>query len=178
MEFVATNLQACYELRPKVQADARGHFVKVFQSSQFALRGLQTNFEEDYYSFSSRNVLRGMHFQSPPFEHEKLVYCVLGEVLDVALDLRRDSVTFGKTYAVNLSAEKANAVYLPKGIAHGFLVLSERACMVYKVGSEYSPTHDQGIHWQSVPFVWPTSTPIVSARDAAFIDFPNFSSPF
>jgi dTDP-4-dehydrorhamnose 3,5-epimerase len=114
----------------------------------------------------------------PPKEHTKIVYCVQGSVQDVVVDLRIQSPTYGKFEVFSLSAEKANMVYIPIGLAHGFEVLSETAIMMYKVSSVYSPEHDTGILWNSVNIPWQTRNPIISQRDQSFIEFPNFRSLF
>lgn len=177
-ELKPSRITGCFELQPKVLEDARGRFVKVFHEHAFAAHGLETNFAEEYYSVSHKNVIRGMHFQSPPMDHVKMVYCVQGEVLDVVLDLRLDSPTYGQYDLFELSAAKANSIYIPKGMAHGFCVLSEQAIMVYKVGMVYSPQHDAGVLWDSAGILWPIQKPILSVRDMSFTKFDDFLSPF
>lgn len=137
-----------------------------------------TCFPEEYYSVSHKNVLRGMHFQSPPKEHTKLVYCVFGEVIDAVVDLRIGSPAYGKFELFDLSAEKANIIYISPGLAHGFYVVSEKAILLYKVSTMYSPEYDTGIHWNSVSIPWPNKTPIVSQRDDKLSPFLEFRSPF
>ncbi|MDD2719894.1 MAG: dTDP-4-dehydrorhamnose 3,5-epimerase [Gallionella sp.] len=171
-------LAGCFELQPKAFDDNRGRFVKVFHEQAFAEQGLETGFAEEYYSLSHKNVVRGLHFQLPPMDHVKMVYCVSGEVLDVVVDLRVGSPTYGQHALFALSAGKANSVYIPKGMAHGFCVLSEQAIMVYKVSTIYSPAHDAGILWDSAGIPWPLSQAIVSARDQGFPTFDQFVSPF
>jgi dTDP-4-dehydrorhamnose 3,5-epimerase len=177
-ELVSSPVPGCFEIRPAVVNDLRGRFVKVFHEGAFSELGLETGFVEEYYSVSRRNVLRGMHFQRPPRDHVKLVYCVEGAVLDVALDLRRGSPAYGRCAAFNLSADGAGMVYLPRGLAHGFLVLSERATMVYMVTSTHSPAHDDGVLWNSIGVRWPVEDPVVSERDRRFIRLADFESPF
>jgi dTDP-4-dehydrorhamnose 3,5-epimerase len=133
MQSIKTPLPGCYEIQPRVLSDARGSFVKTFHRDWFAECGLATEFAEVYYSMSDRRVLRGLHFQLPPHDCAKLVYCVAGQVMDVAVDLRVGSPTFGQFTHLELSAERANLVYLPTGLAHGFYTLSEQAVMVYHV---------------------------------------------
>jgi len=129
----------CFELSPDVYNDNRGLFVKTFQKNIFRDFGLEFDFEEEYYSCSKKGVLRGLHFQLPPHEHSKLVYCIEGNVFDAVVDLRINSMTYGEYVTVELSAKKANMLYVPPGLAHGFYVLSKRATMVYKVSTVYSP---------------------------------------
>ena len=156
----------CYELQSTVNRDGRGLFAKTFHETLFKDLGLRSDFVEQYYSFSRRGVIRGMHYQSPPMDHAKLIYCVQGRVLDVALDMRRKSVTYLQYFVNELSADLANMVYLESGFAHGFYVLSDSAVLVYNVTSVFSPEHDQGIRWNSFGMRWPESDPILSVRDA------------
>ena len=121
-----SKIAGCFELQPKVFEDVRGRFVKVFHEQAFAAQGLQTDFVEEYYSVSYKNVIRGMHFQLPPMDHVKMVYCVEGEVLDAVVDLRVGSLTYGQYALFELTAAKANSIYIPKGMAHGFCVLANK----------------------------------------------------
>lgn len=178
MQVIPTKIPGCYELQPRVLKDQRGYFVKTFHHDIFAEYGLETNFAEEYYSFSHQRVLRGLHFQLPPYEHTKLVYCVLGEVLDVVVDLRIGSPTVGQFVTFELSVEKANIIYIAPGLAHGFYVNSNSAIMVYKVTTVYSPEHDGGIRWDSVGIPWPDNHPILSERDRGFVPLHEFKSPF
>lgn len=177
-ELKPTSLIGCFELQPKVFHDTRGRFVKVFHTQEFAEHGLETNFAEEYYSISNNNVIRGMHFQLPPMDHVKVVYCVQGAVLDVVTDLRVGSPTYGRSAVIELSSAKANSIYIPTGMAHGFCSLRDHSIMVYKVSSVYAPTQDTGILWNSVGVVWPTTQPILSSRDQTFTPFDKFVSPF
>ena len=173
-----TELKGCWEIQPIVREDKRGRFVKTFQWGGYKSINLPVEFKEEYYSVSVKGVLRGLHFQLPPMEHEKLVYCAVGKVLDVAVDLRKDSPTYGKYHLFTLDAEKGNMAYLPKGMAHGFYTLSDTAMMMYKVTSEYAPKQDSGILWNSVGIPWPDSNPILSERDKGFVALTDFESPF
>ena len=173
-----SKIAGCFELQPKVFEDVRGRFVKVFHEQAFAAQGLQTDFVEEYYSVSYKNVIRGMHFQLPPMDHVKMVYCVEGEVLDAVVDLRVGSLTYGQYALFELTAAKANSIYIPKGMAHGFCVLSEQAIMVYKVSTIYSPAHDTGVLWDSVNIPWPLEQPCISDRDKSFPALADFKSPF
>ena len=175
---IETPLEGCFELQPIVRGDNRGSFVKTFHADAFAELGLDTDFKEEYYSTSIKNVLRGMHFQTPPADHVKLVCCTEGAVKDVVVDLRKNSPTFGKHCAFELTAEKANMLYIPKGFAHGFLTLSERATMLYKVTTVYSPENDKGILWSSCGIDWQCDAPILSARDQKHPPLAEFDSPF
>lgn len=177
-ELKACNLDGVYEIIPKVFTDKRGKFVKTFHIDEFKSYGLETIFREQYFSYSKKRVIRGLHFQIPPYDHVKLVYCAIGEVEDVVLDIRKGSPTYGQYEIFKLSSEKGNILYIPKGFAHGFCVTSEEALLIYNVSSTYSPEHDSGIHWRSVGLPWTNFKPIVSERDNQFCEFENFSSPF
>ena len=150
MEFKESEIAGCYEITPRIISDERGSFVKTFHKEMFLDRGLECNFAEEYYSISKQGVLRGMHFQRPPHHHAKLVYCVSGKVIDVVVDL---------------DEKKANAIYIPPGLAHGFYTLSKQAMLIYKVTTMYAPDHDTGIRWDSAGIEWPNKDPIVSIRD-------------
>lgn len=172
------DIPGCYEFRPKVQEDPRGRFVKVFHRGEFEKHNLEVEFAEEYYSYSKKGVIRGMHFQSPPCDHVKLVYCPFGEVFDVVVDLRLGSPTYGQARSINLNARAANYIYIPKGIAHGFCVKSDSAILVYKLSSTYSPEHDSGLLWSSVEVDWPEKNPTISERDQKFSWLSDFESPF
>lgn len=173
-----TRLLGCFEVQPRVLDDERGRFVKVFHEDEFKKLDLETIFREEYYSHSRRGVIRGMHFQMPPSDHVKLVYCVHGEVLDVVLDLRKGSPTYGQAEYKKLSADRGNYLYIPKGFAHGFCATSDIATLVYKVSTVYDPLRDTGVLWNSFDFNWPTSEPVISARDSSFNSLSDFDSPF
>jgi dTDP-4-dehydrorhamnose 3,5-epimerase len=178
MELIPTALQGCLEVRPFFAQDDRGTFVKTFHVDQFAKAGLPVDWREEFYSSSRRGVIRGMHFQTPPHDHEKLVYCMQGRVLDVVVDLRRASPTFGRHVAVELDAARGHGLYIPKGMAHGFLALTEEVLMAYKVGTVHASAHDAGILWSSFGLDWGIDSPIVSTRDRAHPPLADFDSPF
>lgn len=171
-------MPGCIEIHPKLFRDSRGSFVKTFHEQAFATMGLNTRWTEEYYSVSRKRVLRGLHFQLPPHDHHKLVYCTAGEVLDAVVDLRRGSATYGHHVLFRLSAEKANIIYIAKGMAHGFLTLSESATVVYKVSSSHAPKHDTGVLWNSAGIPWNVSDPILSERDRYLPPLGEFTSPF
>jgi dTDP-4-dehydrorhamnose 3,5-epimerase len=178
MQINLTKIPGCYELLPSIFKDERGSFVKTFHEEVFQRHQLTTHFAEEYYSVSRYNVLRGLHFQLPPQDYTKIVYCLQGEVIDVVVDLRKGSPTHGKFELFNLSAENAKIIYMPPGLAHGFYVTSEIAIMCYKVSRVYSPNEDTGIFWSSLGIPWPSINPILSNRDSNFMPFSEFNSPF
>lgn len=153
--------------------DERGFFHKVYQKSYFDkyLKGF--TIAEGYITRSKKGVLRGMHFQVPPSDHSKVVICLEGEVHDVFLDLRRGH-TYGQHDAVTLSHNNVNAIFLPAGIAHGFLTLSEEAALLYLVSTEHDPQNDMGIMWNSFGYRWPNENPVTSERDEKHMDFDQF----
>lgn len=173
-----TCIPGCLELQPRVHADERGMFVKTFHKQEFAALGLETAFEEQYYTLSVKRVLRGMHFQVPPADHVKVVHCVRGAVMDVVVDLRTGSPTFGKYFATVLDDQTGKGLYIPRGLAHGFCVLSDQALMLYNTSSAYAPRQDKGIRWDSLDIPWPEKDPILSKRDRQFPAFGEFTSPF
>jgi dTDP-4-dehydrorhamnose 3,5-epimerase len=165
-------------LEPRAHRDERGSFVKTFHADAWREAGLELAMREDYYSVSGRHVLRGMHFQVPPESHTKMVYCVSGRVLDVLLDLRRSSPSFGQCAGREFSAANRWMLLIPPGIAHGFLSLADEATMVYKTTTVHSPAHDAGIRWDSFGYNWGLSSPLVSPRDASFPGLAEFDTPF
>jgi dTDP-4-dehydrorhamnose 3,5-epimerase len=173
-----TEIDGFLELQAFPTADSRGAFVKTFHRDFFASNGLAANLAEQYYSRSRRGVLRGLHFQLPPYDHAKLVYCVVGEIVDVAVDLRIDSPTYGRHAKFTISADCANQAFLDNGLAHGFYVVSDMAIVVYNVTSVHSPEHDGGIRWDSAEIRWPDEKPLLSARDTALPRLSEFQSPF
>lgn len=178
MNFCETSIPGCYEITPKVFSDHRGGLIKTFHRDLYKANGLQPVFAEEYYSISKKGVLRGLHFQLPPQDHIKLVYCISGSVFDVILDLRVGSPTYGKTASFELSAENRKILYVTKGMAHGFYALSDAATLMYKSDTVYSPEHDAGILWTSANIDWPNTNPIVSDKDKQQISFAEFDSPF
>ena len=152
--------------------------MKTFNADFYAEQGLPTQWREEYYSYSKKGVIRGMHFQTPPHDHEKLVYCMQGSVLDVVLDLRSASPTFGDHCAFELDGSQGQGLMITKGIAHGFLAMTDDVLMLYKVTSVYSSDNDRGIRWDSFGFDWTVNEPIVSTRDRTHPTFADFVSPF
>ena len=176
-KLLETPLPGVWQVENFSASDERGLFVKTFHSDWLASAGISVSFRESYYSQSHKQVIRGMHFQAPPHDHEKLVYVTSGEILDVILDLRSHEKTYGKFITLPLK-EYGSSVLIPKGCAHGFLTISKSATVVYNVTTEYNPQADQGIRWDSFGLDWPVTAPILSARDKGFIGFDQFQSPF
>lgn len=155
-------------IEPKVFPDDRGFFMETYKYSNFSDFGIAEHFVQDNHSHSRRGVLRGLHYQRNPKAQEKLVWVVIGEILDVAVDIRKGSPTYGKWVGIALSAENKRMLYIPLGFAHGFCVLSEEAEVLYKTTEEYAPECDAGIIWNDpeIGIQWPIEKPVVSAKDA------------
>lgn len=179
MDAMPTEIPGVFELRGRVFTDQRGSFVKTFHEARFRELGLNTVWRELFWSSSAKGVVRGLHFQAPPSDHVKLVACVTGAIWDVVLDLRRASPTYGRHVARELSAGNGTQLYIPRGMAHGFLALSEGAVISYALETVHDPAADRGVLWDSCGIPWPLDgIPIISARDAALPGLAGFESPF
>jgi dTDP-4-dehydrorhamnose 3,5-epimerase/CDP-3, 6-dideoxy-D-glycero-D-glycero-4-hexulose-5-epimerase len=158
--------------------DLRGLFLKTFNQSIFSDLGLETNYKERYYSKSHKEVIRGMHFQTPPCDHVKIVNVLQGKILDVVVDIRKDSPTYTKYFSIELNDNDGQFLYIPKGFAHGFKALTDNTIVEYNQTTEYNRECDCGIRWDSFGFDWHLSNPIISERDSAFCALNDYSSPF
>lgn len=167
MEIIKTSIEDLVVLQPNIFKDERGYFMESFKESFFQDHYPVLKFIQDNESKSSYGVLRGLHFQKPPFEQTKLVRVIQGKVLDVAVDLRLNSKTFGKHESVILSGDNKKQFLIPKGFAHGFIVLSEEAVFSYKVDNYYAPNHDSGILYNSLDIDWiiPEKDMVISEKD-------------
>jgi len=177
-EKIALAIPEIFELRSTVFADARGTFVKSFAKSVFDMLGVEFAILEQFYSKSKKGTIRGFHFQVPPKDQTKIVTCLDGEVLDVIVDIRTGSHTYGKLINVKLTSKLANCVVIPSGFAHGFQALTDDALMLYNVSTEHDPVCDKGLRYDSVGFQWPISNPTVSDRDQSHPKFSDYKSPF
>ena len=183
MEIIKTDIEGVLIVEPKVFGDGRGYFFESFNAREFAEKtGLDITFVQDNESMSRFGVMRGLHFQYPPFTQSKLVRCVRGRVLDVAVDIRRGSLTFGRHVAVELSEDNHRQFFVPKGFAHGFAVLSETAVFQYKCDNFYAPQSDGGISILdgSLGIDWriPSDRAILSDKDTRHPLLRDFDSPF
>ncbi|QZE13860.1 dTDP-4-dehydrorhamnose 3,5-epimerase family protein [Halosquirtibacter laminarini] len=159
--------------------DNRGAFVKTFNRDDFSNNSLNVEWKESYFSISHKGTIRGMHFQNPPHDHEKLVYVAKGAIIDVVLDLRSDSNTFSQYEIFELNDRNRYSLYIPKGLAHGFMSLEDGTITVYNVSTVYAPESDNGILYNSFGYDWNGITkPIISERDLKFQPFTKFKSPF
>lgn len=178
MKIQETKISDCYLVELNILNDMRGSFIKTYHEPTFSALGLETKFDEEYYSISKKGVLRGLHFQAPPHDHTKIINCLQGEVFDVVLDLRNNSATYGEYQSFILNGSDARMLYLTSGLAHGFYVLSDEATITYMVTTVYSPEHDTGVRWDSAGIEWPDINPIISDRDNNFPHFKDFITPF
>ena len=183
MKVIPTKLSGVVIIEPRIFSDARGYFYESFSEMEFSEKvSSTTRFVQDNQSMSSYGVVRGLHFQRPPFTQAKLVRCVLGEVLDVAVDLRKSSPTYGQHVAVLLSEDNHRQLFIPKGFAHGFSVLSQKAIFQYKCDEFYHPEADGGISIadESLDIDWkiPVSERILSEKDMHHPFLNEFNSPF
>ncbi len=181
MEFKKTKLKDAYLITPQVFEDARGFFLESYSQQEFETQGIRIDFVQDNYSKSVKaGVLRGLHFQKPPYAQTKLVRVARGKVYDVILDLRKDSETFGQWEGFELSAENFQMLLVPRGFAHGFLTLEDDTEFLYKCDEFYHPESDSGIIWNdpTLKIDWPIETPILSEKDAQLGFFKDLISPF
>ncbi|HCE47115.1 MAG TPA: dTDP-4-dehydrorhamnose 3,5-epimerase [Prevotellaceae bacterium] len=182
MEVIKTAIDGVVIIEPKVFKDSRGYFFESFSQREFEEKVRKINFVQDNESMSIYGVMRGLHFQRPPFTQSKLVRCVRGKVLDVAVDIRKGSPTYGQHVAVELSEDNHRQFFVPRGFAHGFAVLSETAIFQYKCDNFYHPEADGGISIldSSIGIEWkiPAGQAILSEKDTKHVLLKNFDSPF
>lgn len=182
IEVIKTDIEGVCVIRPKVFEDARGYFLESFSKKEFEEKVAKVDFVQDNESMSSYGVMRGLHFQVPPYTQAKLVRCVKGRVLDVAVDLRVGSPTYGKHVAVELTEDNHLQFFVPRGFAHGFAVLSETAVFQYKCDNYYAPQADGGISIkdESLGIDWkiPVENALLSEKDTRHPLLADFQSPF
>ncbi|MFT7029557.1 MAG: dTDP-4-dehydrorhamnose 3,5-epimerase [Marinoscillum sp.] len=183
MELFESYISDCKIFVPRVFEDHRGYFYEGFNQNTLKEKfGIDFNLVQINQSMSFRNVLRGLHFQLPPFDQAKLVSVIEGEVLDVAVDLRKDSPTFGEHVSVMLSSDNKKHFYIPRGFAHGFIVLSETAKFMYGVDNNYSPKHDAGLLFSdldlNIDWKMDHEGVLISDKDSILPKFKDFKSPF
>lgn len=167
-------------VEPQIFRDERGYFMESYKGSDFVAHGIRDHFVQDNHSHSKRGVLRGLHYQEPPYAQSKLVHVIQGTVFDVAVDIRKGSPSYGQWVGTTLSDANQHMLYVPRGFAHGFCVLSESAEVMYKVDQEYSPQHEAGIVWNDPELAirWPIQDPILSVRDATYPHLRNIAPVF
>lgn len=178
MNVDGTDIPGLFRIGSRLVEDERGSFMKTLHASAMAAAGLRTDWKEAYCTASGRGVVRGMHFQTPPADHAKLVFCLTGAVLDVVLDLRHGSPTEGQCRSFHLSKAQGEGLYIPSGCAHGFLSLTDESLLLYQVTSVHSPDYDRGVAWDSFGFDWGVASPLLSPRDQSHPPLADFVTPF
>ncbi len=182
MKFIKTKIKDLVILEPSFFEDKRGYFLESYNQDKLEEVIGKVSFVQDNESKSSKGVLRGLHFQKPPYNQAKLVRCIEGKVLDVAVDLRNGSKTYGQHIVIELSSENKKQLFVPRGFAHGFLVLSETAIFAYKVDNIYAPDYDAGICWNdpilNISWGLDEIDILVSEKDAKLPFFSEFETPF
>lgn len=180
MNIISTSIPDLFIVEPKVFGDHRGYFFESYNEDAFREGGIHATFVQDNESFSSAGVVRGLHFQAPPKAQGKLVRVQRGKVLDVAVDIRKGSPTYGQHVAVELSGENKRMLWIPPGFAHGFATLEDHTVFLYKCTNNYSPEHEGSILWNDIDLGidWGVKEAKLSAKDAVGPNFASFESPF
>jgi dTDP-4-dehydrorhamnose 3,5-epimerase len=180
MEIERTFIDDLLIIRPKVFNDGRGYFYESWNKASFANAGITADFVQDNQSLSQKGVLRGLHFQNPPFAQAKLVRVIAGAVLDIAVDIRKNSPTYGKHYAIELSAENKTMFFIPEGFAHGFLTLEDNTIFAYKCAGYYNKASEDTLLWNDpdLNINWGEPAPLLSEKDLIGKVFKNFESQF
>lgn len=178
MKIRKTNIEDLYLIEYNSFKDSRGNFVKTIHKETFDSFGLDSLFKESFYSISDKNVIRGMHFQIPPDDHCKLVYVVSGKIMDVVLDIRKDSKTFGNHFSIEVNSKKPVGIYIGKGLAHGFMSMEDNSIVEYHTTTSHSKLNETGIRYDSFGLDWSINNAILSDRDLNFQTFRDFKSPF
>ena len=180
MEIIKTPLEGLLVIKPKIFGDDRGYFFESWSKQSFAKVGLDLDFVQDNQSLSSKGVLRGLHFQNPPYSQGKLVRVIKGAVLDVSVDIRKDSPTYGQHFSVELSEENKTIVWIPPGFAHGFVTLKDNTIFTYKCTGVYHKESEGALLWndKDLNINWKVNDPLVSEKDLVAGNFKNFASKF
>ena len=178
MKLSKTTIRGLVCIDYHLAKDSRGEFLKLFTPNPFRRIFPAKKLEEIFITRSAKNVLRGMHYQLSPFDHDKLVSCIQGKILDVVFDMRKRSKTFGCYEVFKLCANRPQGLIVPRGCAHGFLSLMDDSLVCYLTNRRHSPAKDAGIHPKSFGFVWPVKNPILSQRDKRLPSWGNYVSPF
>lgn len=168
MQVIPTEFEGLYIIQPKCFEDERGYFFESYNENEFKKSGLNLNFVQDNQSLSQKGVLRGMHFQNPPYAQGKLVRVIKGAVLDVVIDIRKNSKTFGRHFSLELNEQNKTMLYIPEGFAHGFLTLQDKTIFFYKCTNFYNKASEDCILWNdpALNINWGISNPLVSEKDS------------
>jgi dTDP-4-dehydrorhamnose 3,5-epimerase len=180
MKFEPIEINGPLIIHPTVFSDARGYFFESYSEALFAKNGVDVRFVQDNQSLSGKGTVRGLHFQAPPYEQGKLVRVITGAVLDVIVDIRTNSPTYGETYTIELTAENKTMFWIPPGFAHGFSTLEDNTVFQYKCTGYYNKPSEGGIRWNdpTLNINWKVADPIISDKDAILPFFNEFTSPF
>jgi dTDP-4-dehydrorhamnose 3,5-epimerase len=180
MEFIKTTMDGLMIIEPTVFKDDRGYFYESFSDAMFKKNGIDVNFVQDNQSLSQKGVLRGLHFQSPPFAQGKLVRVIKGAVMDVVVDIRKDSATYGKHEKVLLTEENMTMLWVPAGFAHGFVTLRDNTIFFYKCTNTYNKQSEGGVMWndKDLAIDWEVENPVLSDKDLVLENFSSFVTPF
>lgn len=180
MEFIETTIKDLFIIKPKVFEDSRGHFFESFTTKSFSEKNIDADFVQDNQSLSQKGVLRGLHFQAPPYGQGKLVRVIKGAVLDVVLDIRKKSATYGQHFTIELNEENKTILWIPEGFAHGFSTLADNTIFAYKCTNYYFKDSEGCISWNdnSLGINWNIENPTISEKDMQGLSFAEFISPF
>jgi dTDP-4-dehydrorhamnose 3,5-epimerase len=178
IKCIKTSIPGCLLLKRDSYYDNRGSFTKLYNEEDYKNLDILMSFKEQIVTFTTKYGIRGMHFQVPPFAQDKLITCITGTVLDVLLDLRKSSPTYGKFESIELSSLSKDSIFVPKGLAHGFISLENNSGVLYSTSNVYQPDYDKGVRWDSFGFEWPSQKPILSDRDKLHPLLDNFITPF
>ncbi len=180
MEIITTPLEGLVIIKPKIFVDPRGYFFESYNIEDYARHSLDCNFVQDNQSLSKKGVLRGLHFQNPPYAQDKLVRVIRGSVLDIVVDIRKKSPTYGQHYKVLLSGDNNLALFVPKGFAHGFICLENNTLFYYKCSSVYNKDAEAGLLWNDpvLNIDWGIDAPLLSDKDLVYAPFEGFNSLF
>lgn len=180
MQFIPTPISDLFIIQPKVFEDERGYFFESYNNFSFKQHHITAEFVQDNQSLSQKNVLRGLHFQNPPYAQGKLVRVITGSALDVAVDIRKDSPTYGSYFSIVLDSSKKNMLWIPPGFAHGFLTLEDDTIFAYKCTNIYNKNSEDSILWNDpdIAIDWGISTPLLSEKDKEAKFFKNLKSLF
>ena len=177
----ALGVEGCYLMTPTVLMESTCDLIRVFNDTQFNIYGLSTDFKEEYYAIAKPGVVRGMHYQAPPEEHDKLITCIIGEIQDVVIDLRKSSKTYGKYVSVELNEFNKELIYVPKGCAHGYYIKGNKDALIfYKVTKPFKDEYRGGVHFDSLDIPWEFEKKTVGVEewDGKLSKFEEFESPF
>jgi dTDP-4-dehydrorhamnose 3,5-epimerase len=180
MEIIKTPIHGLLVINPNIFGDKRGYFFESWSKKSYQNIGLDLEFVQDNQSFSQKGVLRGLHFQNPPFAQGKLVRVIKGAVLDVVVDIRNDSITYGQYFSVRLSEENKKVFWIPPGFAHGFVALEDDTVFTYKCTEVYNKDSEGALIWNDTDLNvdWGVKSPLVSAKDMLAVSFKDFKSQF